>query len=78
MEFTQYSTGGFSWADQQRAAEFLAKHHGPVILVNQATEKIEKLYRCLKYRIDFLQAPRRISCTGDRSPAREIIATRNL
>ena len=27
---------------------------------------------------DHLDAPRRISCTGDRSPAREVIATRNL
>jgi len=78
VEFTEYSSGGFSWSDQERAAAFLAKHRGPVILVNQATEKIEKLYRRLGYHINFLKAPRRISCTGDRSPAREIIATRNV
>jgi len=28
--------------------------------------------------VRFLHAPRRISCTGDRTPAREIVATRNL
>jgi DNA adenine methylase len=78
VEFTHYAPGGFSWDDQQRAARFLAKHRGPVILVNQATPRIEQLYRRLGYRVAFLDAPRRISCTGDRTPAREIIATRNL
>ena len=30
------------------------------------------------YALRFLHAPRRISCTGDRTPAREVLATRNL
>jgi len=78
VQFTHYARGGFSWADQERSAEWLARHDGPVVLVNQATGRIERLYRTLGFHVDFLQAPRRISCTGDRSPAREIIATRNL
>jgi DNA adenine methylase len=78
VEFTQYSQGGFSWSDQERAARWLAAHRGPVVLVNQATERIDRLYRKLGFAVDYLQAPRRISCTGDRKPAREIIATRNL
>jgi DNA adenine methylase len=78
VAFTQYSKSGFSWADQERTAAFLAKHEGPVILVNQATPRVEKLYRSLGYGVKFLHAPRRISCTGDRTPAREIMATRNL
>lgn len=78
VEFTAYSAGGFSWEDQERTAIWLAKHRGPVVLVNQATERIERLYRALGYSVGFLQAPRRISCTGDRAPAREIIATRNI
>lgn len=79
VEFTEYSRGGFSWEDQERTAKFLSRHRGPVILVNQATETIERLYRSLKYDIQFHDsAPRRISCTGDRTPAREIMATRNL
>ena len=49
-----------------------------MVLVNQATERVERLYRQLGYSVDFLDAPRRISCTGDRAPAREIIGTRNL
>ena len=78
VEFTSYSQGGFSWDDQVRTAEWLSRHRGPVILVNQATPRIEALYRRLQYEIRFLDAPRRISCTGDRTPAREILAIRNL
>jgi DNA adenine methylase len=78
VEFTQYAKDGFTWDDQQRTAEWLAKHRGPVVLVNQATARIEKLYRRLGYQVQFLAAPRRISCTGDRKPAREIMGTRNL
>jgi DNA adenine methylase len=78
VEFTQYSQGGFAWEDQVRTAEWLARHHGPVVLVNQATTRIVDLYTRLGYCISYLNAPRRISCTGDRTPAREVLATRNL
>lgn len=78
MTFAHYSTGGFSWDDQVRVAEWLSKHRGPVVLVNQATQRIDRLYRKLGFTIAELMAPRRISCTGDRAPAREVIATRNL
>src|SRR4051812_48746084 len=47
VEFTEYSQGGFSWEDQIRAAEWLAQHPGPVVLSNQATPRIKKLYRAL-------------------------------
>jgi DNA adenine methylase len=78
VEFTQYSRGGFDWDEQQRAAEWLAKHPGPVVLSNQRTDRIEKLYRKLGYAIIPLTAPRLISCTGDRTPAKEVLAIRNM
>jgi DNA adenine methylase len=78
VEFTQYARGGFSWPDQERTAAWLAKHKGPVVLVNQATDRVEALYRKLGYRVGYLNAPRRISCTGDRRPAREIVGIRNI
>lgn len=78
VEFTHYSQGGFPWDAQLRAAEWLARHRGPVVLSNQATDRIVKLYRKLGYSLTLLDAPRRISCTGDRTPAKEVIATRNL
>jgi DNA adenine methylase len=78
VDFTAYSQGGFSWDDQERTAELLAKHRGPVVLVNQATPRIEQLYRKLGYSLHRHDAPRRISCTGDRSPVKEVFASRNL
>ena len=78
VDFRQYSQGGFPWEDQVRTAEWLARHRGPVILVNQATKRIVDLYTALGYALEVVNAPRRISCTGDRTPAREVIATRNL
>ena len=78
VQFTQYSKGGFGWDEQERAAEWLAGHKGPVVLSNQATPRIVKLYRSLKFECYFLNAPRRISCTGDRAPAPEVLAVRNL
>ena len=78
VEFTHYSKGGFSWDDQVRTAQWLSKHAGPVILSNQATKPIIELYGDLGYRLVKLPAPRRISCNGDRTPAQEVLALRNL
>jgi DNA adenine methylase len=78
VEFTHYSRNGFGWQDQVKTAEWLSEHKGPVVLSNQATNRIVSLYRDLGYELVFLQAPRRISCTGDRSPAGEVLALRNL
>jgi DNA adenine methylase len=78
VEFTSYAKEGFAWSDQRRLALWLADHPGPVILANQATPRIVRLYRKLGFTIRFLDAPRKISCTGDRTPAREILAFRNV
>jgi len=78
VEFTQYSKEDFGWDDQIRLAELLAQHRGPVVLSNQATERVKQLYRKLGYAVTILNAPRLINCTGDRTPAREVLATRNL
>jgi DNA adenine methylase len=78
VEFTQYAKDGFSWDDQVRTAAWLADHRGPVVLSNQATPRVIKLYCKLGYKLKMLPAPRRISCTGDRSNALEVLAIRNL
>ena len=77
VAFTRYAQQDFGWNDQVRLAEFLARHPGPVILSNQATERIIELYRDLGFELEFCDAPRRISCK-ERVPAREAIATRNF
>jgi len=73
-EFTTYSSGGFSWDDQLRTAKRLAEHPGPVVISNQATPRIIELYQQLGFELTYLDGPRRISCTGDRSAAREVLA----
>jgi DNA adenine methylase len=78
VEFTQYSKEAFGWAEQERLAEWLARHPGPVVLSNQKTERVVKLYSELGFELEFRPAPRMISCNGDRTKAIEVIATRGL
>jgi len=78
VEFTSYSSGGFTWEDQVRTAQWLAKHPGPVLLSNQATKRVIKLYSQLGFDLQFFQAPRRISSNGNRDAAREVLASRNI
>jgi DNA adenine methylase len=78
VEFTQYFKEGFSWDDQTRLAKWLTKHKGPVVLSNQATHRIQRLYSDLGYELRFLDAPRMISCKGDRTPAKEVLALRGI
>jgi DNA adenine methylase len=78
VEFRQYSRGGFSWKQQEETAAWLAKHPGPVILANQATKRILELYQDYGFTVFELSGPRKINCTGDRSPAREVLAVRNI
>ena len=61
-----------------RTAEWLSRHTGPVILVNQATPRIEELYRKLGYDVRFLEAPRKSTATATGPPAKEILGTRHL
>jgi DNA adenine methylase len=78
VPFTQYAREGFSWTDQERLALWLARHPGPVLLSNQATPRILALYRDLGFTLQLLDGPRLINCTGDRTPAREVLALRGL
>jgi len=74
VPFRDYAPDGFDWSEQVRLAEWLARHPGPVALSNQATRRIVALYRGLGFRLRFLPGPRRISCTGDRTDAAEVLA----
>ena len=74
VEFTRYAREAFGWEDQVR----LADHPGPVLLSNQATDRVVRLYRKTGFRLRFLDAPRRISCNGDRRPAPEVLASRGV
>ncbi len=77
VQFTSYSKENFKWDDQIRLAQWLAQHPGPVVLSNQATTRIRQLYKDLGYTVRTLTAPRMINSTGDRTPAKELLALRN-
>ena len=51
VEFTKYSPQDFSFEDQKRRAVFLAKHKGPALISNQATDRIKKLYKKLGFKL---------------------------
>lgn len=74
VEFTQFASRDFTWEDQERMAYWLAQHPGPVLASNQATPRILALYNRFGFSIEYVEAPRTISCDGDRMPATEILA----
>lgn len=74
----QYTDSPFSWEDQTRLVEWLLAHRGPVILTNQATPRVVKLYRDSGFDLFYFEAPRRISCDGDRESQWEVLAVRNI
>ncbi len=79
VPFRQYSQQGFNWEDQERLAAWLSQHKGPVILSNQATTNIKKLYKSLNFKLLYLDAPRRISCKGNgRQVVKEVLALRGI
>jgi DNA adenine methylase len=78
VPFRQYSRFGFEWDEQVRLARWLSTHRGPVVLSNQATDRIVALYESLGFRLQLVEGPRSISRTGDRTPATEVLATRGL
>ncbi len=78
VEFTKYVAKDFVWDDQVRLAHWLDRHTGPVISSNQATKRIVSLYKDLGFKVKKLPAPRMISCTGERKPATEILAFKNI
>jgi DNA adenine methylase len=48
------------------------------VVSNQATDRILALYRNLDFRVETIEAPRRIACNGNRKPALEMLAFRGF
>ena len=78
VDFKRYAPRPFSWDDQVRLVRWLASHEGPIVLSNQATPRIMELYKDYKFMLKILDAPRSISCNGNRARAQEVLAVRNL
>lgn len=76
--FSQYAKDDFTWADQQRLVEWLSQVRGPVVATNQATPRMLALYTDAGFHVETLLAPRRIASSGDRTPALELLAIKNI
>ncbi|MCA9841517.1 MAG: Dam family site-specific DNA-(adenine-N6)-methyltransferase [Cyanobacteria bacterium HKST-UBA03] len=72
--FTAYGAAGFSWADQERLAHWLAQLPCPVVLSNLATDRIVALYKRMGFELQFVQGPRSISCNSNREAVCEVLA----
>ncbi|HBL7241992.1 TPA: DNA adenine methylase [Serratia marcescens] len=77
--FTTYSSGGFSFADQEALMNHLAAAHqrgAAVIITNSRAPNVIELYVKHGMTIHQLDAPRSLSCKGDtRKNAADLIAT---
>jgi DNA adenine methylase len=77
--FVGYSGNAFGWEQQIELVDWLGSvPKVPQVLCNLATDRIVKLYRDRGFAIELLEAPRSISCNGDRSKVTEVLATRYL
>jgi DNA adenine methylase len=76
--FTSYYGGVFGFSEQVALVEKVCNHPGPILAANRATPRIMQLYRDYGFSVREVLAPRRIAASGDRTPATEMFATKNL
>ena len=76
--FTGYTGGGFDLNHQIQLAEMYSHSSFPLIAFNSSHPTILKLYKELGYDVFLYEAPRKISRNGDRKPAIEMFATKNI
>lgn len=77
VDFRNYAGNSFEWGEQLRLVKHLSKYQCPIVISNQATDRVVDLYRSNGYEVCLLDAPRMISCKGDRAKAREVMAFKN-
>lgn len=79
VDFRQYSVDGFTWEDQERVAKWAARLDNPVVISNQATERVLGLYKALGFELRIVEVPRFINCVGNkRGPVKEVIGMKGV
>jgi DNA adenine methylase len=77
--FTAYSGNTFNWQEQIELANWLDRQPRiPQIACNAATDRIIQLYTDRGWDIEIVDMHTSISCDGNRTPRKEMFATRNL
>lgn len=72
--FTKYVQQDFKYEDQLRLVNWLSQLNCTVIASNNYNDKLVKLYSDAGFIVSDVIAPRSISCNGDRTPVKEMIA----
>lgn len=76
--FTGYAGNGFTLDDQQLLSDMYKSVENPVIAFNSDDPEILKIYQDNGYDVYTYDAPRKISCDGNRQNVREMMAVRNI
>jgi DNA adenine methylase len=76
--FTTYSGNPFGWEQQIELIEWASKWDCPTVISNLATDRIVELYERFGYEIEYVEAPRSISCDGNRKKVVEVLAKRGF
>lgn len=76
--FTKYTPNGFNWNDQLRLAKWCNDLNVPIVISNKATTGIIELYSDYGFNCEYIMAPRKISCNGDRMPVKEVLFSKNI
>lgn len=72
--FADYSVR-FKWSDQERLATWVSGLSAPAFLINQKTERVEKLYKARGFRCFPIVSPRQISAdSSQRKPKLDLLA----
>lgn len=75
--FDGYREGGFSWGDQIRLAVWLSAHPGPVVAMNKATERVQRLYASLGFNLELIESAQRMhQSRGRTDKILEVMATK--
>lgn len=73
-QFSSFGEAGFGWEDHVRLALWVAKQPGLVVISNSSSERVRHLYESFGFAIELIDAPRSISCNGNRQRVKEVFA----
>lgn len=76
--FRGYNENGFTLEDQSNLAVMLSTHDAPAIATNSFEPDIISIYKMQGFTTFKIDAPRRISCNGDRNSVPEMIAIKDI
>ena len=76
--FDKYEKDGFDFQAHMKLALWAFDQIGPIVVSNAWSLSLSVVYCQMGFDMIKIEAPRRISRTGDRTPAEEMLAWRNM